>query len=222
MTAPPGPTPLSHFPLSLDQAAELAGLSRADLLDFARIGGVAMLVCPLAAVPDRPPVRFDLESIRALGADTTFAHADDETRDAMTVARVLREYLARFPPVSSGKEARLSDAPMLAHDRAGELRAHVRLPVVLMFIGMSVPRVAGALRVRQPDVLREALIRLGCVEVRGMRSVGDARVTDHNAWWRLPLSMWSVSGTYGEQWSDWPVLAAMPSGMSGEVESDGA
>jgi hypothetical protein len=215
MTAP---TTLSGaaagFPLTLTDAARRMSLSPDAVLDLVRSGCLGAYVAAAHETTERPPLRFDelgLTSLHAAlsgdGEDTAHTYRVTVTH---AVAAGLRRFLVTTAPSDTATVAHREDRPLLAVGGGGALFAHVRTAQVeraaLDGAGMAV-----RVRLALPDAVPHALARLGCQKVRGVRPAGEAG-KDWKTWWRVPLSIWSLSEEDALRVDDFPALGGIRDG----------
>jgi hypothetical protein len=95
--------------------------------------------------------------------------------------------------------------PLLGRDTSRRVLAHVQQSVLMDLIRARAPLTGPGAFAGMPSHAAPALERLGCVQVRGVRALADGKQV-WRTWWRLPRSMWSPTGEWDLDLSDWPAL----------------
>lgn len=209
MTSPTFPDAAGAFTLTAGRAARTLNMTRTELLDLTRSGCAFALLVPPSLTTDRPPLRYApglLADIRDRLESRT-----DELRAAeiRVVAVALRAYLAERPPLEVYDQAVKEGRPVLGRNNSGHILAHVQWDVLVSWVQRAAPLAGPAAHAAMPSHAALALERLGCIQVRGVRAVGDGRQRWHT-WWRVPRSMWSPTGQWDSDIADWPALRGEP------------
>lgn len=207
--------PSSNFHVTLIEAARRLGITPDAVADLVRAGHLGAYAAPLHEVSERPPLRFCEESLATVHAalyvpDAPVLTAHPELRAVGTlhaVASALREYLATRAPSDSAEIAESTGAPLLSKARSGVIYTHARTEQVA---ALAREAASGRVRVRlaTDSAVADALRRLGCQQLRGIRSISGDRQS-WKSWWRVPLSVWSIESADLVRIDDFPALGGI-------------
>lgn len=198
------------FPHTLTDAARQLSLTPDAVLDMVRSGCLGAYFAAAHETTERPPVRFDEHGLFALraalsgGEDTPHVRRVTETH---AVAAGLRGLLTATAPSDSATVAVAENRPLLAPGTGGALFAHVRAEQVAEVARRDAP-LRIQFRLALPDAVPDALTRLGCQKVRGIRPAGESK-KDWKTWWRVPLSIWSLDAEDAFRVDDFPALGGI-------------
>lgn len=204
------------FTITLTEAARHLSMTPDTVCDLVRAGCVGAYVAAAHETIERPPLRFDEPSLAALlaaldsGADAT--PQARQITEIHSVAVALRSLLAANTPTDNARVAIETNRPMLSPGKDGVLYAHVRSDQV----SELARRDAGPslqVRLALTTTVPAALTRLGCKEVRGIRPAGEDKKS-WRSWWRVPLSMWSLTEEDMLRVDDFPVFGGIRDGES--------
>jgi hypothetical protein len=206
----PLPGAAAGFPITLVEAARLLEMTPQSVVDLVRAGMLTACVTAAYQTLERPPLRFDehnLATVRAAITDPEAASDAPELRpisETSAISAALRAHLTERAPADSSAAAVDEDRPLLCATRGGTVHAHVRAESVAERArALASPRTR--LRLSMPHVTENALTRLGCQEVRGVRAVADSKQS-WRTWWRVPLSIWSLAEEDMLRVDDFPAL----------------
>lgn len=196
------------FPVTLTDAARRLAMTPDAVLDLVRAGCLGAYMAAAHETTERPPLRFDEHGLATLRAALTGAGRESSHARRITethaVAAGLRWLLSHTAPTDRVAVAVADNRPLLAVDASGTPHAHVR-PESVLSAAQEHANAAVALRLLMPDVVPNALTRLGCSKVRGIRPAGEDR-KNWRTWWRVPLSIWSLVAEDAMRVDDFPAL----------------
>lgn len=213
------------YPVTLTEAARRLSMTPDHVVDMVRAGCLTALVVAAYETIERPPLRFDADTLDVFAATLAKppgADAPLELRavsETYAVAAGLRKFLADVTPTDSEARALAESRPLLAHGRGTAIYAHVRdSDVATRAAGFA----TGLARVRlaMAGTVTDALTRLGCRQIRGIRPVAGGQSWKH--WWRVPLSIWSLEAEDALRVDDFPAFGGTddPADEAGSADPD--
>jgi hypothetical protein len=219
------PTRLPHagagYPVTLTEAARRLNMTPDHVVDMVRAHCLTALLVAAYETTERPPLRFDPDGLdifaRTLSSPPG-AGAPAELRavsEIYAVAAGLRRFLAEVTPTDSETRALAEARPLLAHGRGATIHAHVRETDVVAHAADFATGVA-RVRLTMTATVTDALERLGCRPVRGIRPVAGGQSWKN--WWRVPVSIWSLEAEDALRVDDFPVFGGADSTGLAEPE----
>lgn len=207
------PGAAAGYPVSLTEAARRLEMTPDHLVDMVRAGCVTALVVAAYETVERPPLRFDPVALDTFAAALHSPPIDAPTElrvvsEVHAVAAALRAYLAEAAPTDTEPVAVGEGRPLLGLARDKVIYAHVRQAEIATRAPQFASRLA-RIRLASPNTLIDALNRLGCREVRGVRPADGGRQS-WKSWWRVPLSIWSLQDEDTMRVDDFPALGGIP------------
>lgn len=151
------------FTVTVDDAAELLKLTRAEVLDLIRARDLPsmLLAAPTPAAP--AAFRIHVDELRALAERVANRELTVDERIRALTQTHLREYLAACPPVEDYDEAAECGLPLWGRTSGGKRTLNVFASAVRNYVEMLDPQTT-----LTESAIAMTLQRLGGVRVRGV------------------------------------------------------